>query len=153
MISQSKADLSMVPYGAIDLIYGFPTLESGHGFTNAQALMNIIEAILNVEYLYLRHTSPRTIRNAGTETGKVRPRYHAQAPLVGFAASIMTVAKTSLYFLQEYYGGWSMVKHNSALDLVRYYILPNVSKFVRVVAQPLTAGVSLLHVVFDRANG
>jgi hypothetical protein len=29
--------------------------------------------------------------------------------------------------MAEYYGGWSMVKHNSALDLVRYYFLPNVS--------------------------
>jgi hypothetical protein len=91
---------SMVPYGAIDLIYGFPTLESGHGFTNAQALMNIIEAILNLEYLYLRHTSPRTIRNAQTQVAKSRPAYHPQAPLVGFAASIMTAAKTLLYFLQ-----------------------------------------------------
>jgi hypothetical protein len=25
----------------------------------------------------------------------------------------------------EYYGGWSMVKHNSTADLIRYYIIPN----------------------------
>lgn len=139
-----RLTLSMVPYGAVDLIYGFPTFESGHGFTNAQALLNLIEAILNIEYLYLRHTSPRTIRNYSTSVAGKIPRYHPHAPLVGFAASTMTVAKTSLYFIQgalggcppqrrneclwvEYFGGYSMVKHNSTKDLIWYYILPNVS--------------------------
>ena len=137
----------MVPYGAIDLIYGFSTLESGHGFTNAQAALNIVEATLNSYFLFLRHTSVETAVG-----GKKAP-YHAHAPIVGFAASLMTLSKTALYFLQgesseadnagwllqrcssntvsllmaEYYGGWPSVKHNSALDLVRYYFLPNVS--------------------------
>ena len=60
--------------------------------------MNLIEATLNVEYLYLRHTSPRTLRNlAGDDK---RPKYHAHAPLVGFATVLMTGAKTALYFMQ-----------------------------------------------------
>ena len=84
----------MVPYGAIDLIYGFSTLESGHGFTNAQAALNIVEATLNSYFLFLRHTSVETAVG-----GKKAP-YHAHAPIVGFAASLMTLSKTALYFLQ-----------------------------------------------------
>jgi hypothetical protein len=50
---------------------------------------------LNVEYLYLRHTSPRSERKS---RGVVR--YHGHAPLVGFASALMTLAKTALYWLQ-----------------------------------------------------
>jgi uroporphyrin-III C-methyltransferase len=84
----------MVPYGAIDLIYGFSVLESGHGFTNAQAALNIVEATLNVYFLFLRHTSPVT------RVGGKKEPYNAHAPLVGFASSLMTLSKTALYFLQ-----------------------------------------------------
>ena len=105
--------------------------------------MNIIEAILNIEYLYLRHTSPHTIRL--TPNGESRPRYHAHAPLVGFAAALMTLAKTALYFIQgefageegsadgkpddvvEYYCGWCMVGHNDWFTLATVWVLPNVS--------------------------
>lgn len=90
----------MVPYGAIDLIYGFPTFEAGDGFTNAQALLNLIEATLNLEYIYLRHTSSRSSGTIGTAAGVKGVRYHGYAPLVGFAASLMTLSKTSLYFFQ-----------------------------------------------------
>jgi hypothetical protein len=55
----------------------------------------VIEVILNVEYLYLRHTSPRSERKS---RGVVR--YHGHAPLVGFASALMTLAKTALYWLQ-----------------------------------------------------
>ena len=107
------------------------------------ALLNIIEAILNIEYLYLRHTSPHTIRL--TPNGESRPRYHAHAPLVGFAAALMTLSKTALYFLQgefegressakgtaddalEYYCGWCMVGHNDWWTLAMVWVLPNVS--------------------------
>jgi uroporphyrin-III C-methyltransferase len=50
---------------------------------------------LNVEYLYLRHTSPRSERKS---RGVVR--YHGHAPLVGFASALMTLSKTALYWLQ-----------------------------------------------------
>ena len=90
----------MVPYGAIDHVYGFPALDAGDGFTNAQALCNLIEATLNLEYIYLRHTSPRSSRTTGTAAGVKGVRYHGYAPLVGFAASLMTLSKTSLYFFQ-----------------------------------------------------
>jgi hypothetical protein len=65
--------------------------------TDEIALMNVFEAILNVEYLYLRHTSSRTVK---LQPGQKDHRYHGHAPLVGFAAVVMTCAKTSLYMWQ-----------------------------------------------------
>jgi uroporphyrin-III C-methyltransferase len=59
--------------------------------------MNLFEAVLNVEYLYLRHFSSRTTRRSG---GQRDHSYHGHAPIVGFAATVMTCAKTTLYFWQ-----------------------------------------------------
>lgn len=52
--------------------------------------MNVIETVLNFEYLYLAHTS-------AYGSAKI---CHPTAPLVGFAAAIMTLSKTLLYWLQ-----------------------------------------------------
>jgi uroporphyrin-III C-methyltransferase len=65
--------------------------------TDPIALLNVIEVILNVEYLYLRHTSPRSERQK-SKSGVLR--YHGHAPLVGFASALMTLSKTALYWLQ-----------------------------------------------------
>lgn len=62
------------------------------------ALLNVIEAILNIEYLYLRHTSPHNAYYSSKSDD--RPNYHPHAPLIGFASALMTLAKTALYFLQ-----------------------------------------------------
>jgi hypothetical protein len=67
--------------------------------TDYSALLNVIEVILNVEYLYLRHTSPRSERKSRSSV----VRYHGHAPLVGFASALMTLAKTALYWLQGEY--------------------------------------------------
>jgi hypothetical protein len=61
------------------------------------ALMNLLEAMLNVEYLYLRHTSSRTTRST---TMSRDYGYHGHAPIVGFATVTMTWSKTALYFIQ-----------------------------------------------------
>jgi hypothetical protein len=49
------------------------------------------------------------------------------APLIGFTAAVMTLSKTVLYWLQEYYcsGNGCTVSHNSAQDLLVYWIIPN----------------------------
>lgn len=65
------------------------------------ALMNLLEAMLNVEYLYLRHTSSRTTRST---TMSRDYRYHGHAPIVGFATVTMTWSKTALYFIQGEHG-------------------------------------------------
>jgi uroporphyrin-III C-methyltransferase len=63
--------------------------------------MNLLEAMLNVEYLYLRHTSSRTTRST---TMSRDYRYHGHAPIVGFATVTMTWSKTALYFIQGEHG-------------------------------------------------
>ncbi|WWC92622.1 uroporphyrinogen-III C-methyltransferase [Kwoniella dendrophila CBS 6074] len=100
---------NLFQYSLVDYLYGQPGVDSGDGFTNAQALMNVIEVILALEYLYLRHTSPRT----SNKTSNPAHSYHAHAPLVGFAGALMTASKTALYFLQEYFCQWCMVGHNT----------------------------------------
>lgn len=72
------------------------------------AFMNIIETLLNLAYLYLAHVSA-----------------WPPAIIVGLSAAVMTVSKTWLYWLQEYYCGFCSIGHNSGKDLLVYWIIPN----------------------------
>ena len=107
-----------------------PSFLSGDGFTNAQgtcvphilsllfwlnsfdnstpALLNIIETLLNITYLYLAHIAQ-----------------WPPAPMIGFGAALMTLSKTFLYWTQEYYCGFCAVGHNNVSDLVFLWMLPN----------------------------
>ncbi|OCF34402.1 uroporphyrinogen-III C-methyltransferase [Kwoniella heveanensis CBS 569] len=115
------APYNMVPYSMVDYLYGQQAVDSGDGFTNAQALMNVIEVILAMEYLYLRHTSPRV----SSKTPNPAHHYHAHAPLVGFAGALMTLSKTALYFLQEYFCDWCMVGHNNRFTFWTVWVATN----------------------------
>ena len=113
-------------------VYGVKALQDGDGFTNAQckpmlsdracnmnlhlnlALLNIVETFMNLTYLYLAHISS-----------------WPPAPVIGFAAASMTLSKTVLYWAQEYYCNGCSVGHNSAQDLLVYWIIPN--GFVRFI--------------------
>lgn len=95
-------------YMNVDYIYGLPAFREGNGFTNAQSALNIIETLLNVIYLYLAHIV------------KWPP-----APIVGFASAAMTLAKTLLYWLQEYYCGYCAVGHNPFWRLIFLWVIPN----------------------------
>jgi len=94
-------------YQNIDYVYGLPAFTSHNGFTQAQASLNIFETSLNILYLYL-----------ATKKSPV-------AVLVGFAAVCLTVSKTVLYGLNEYFSGFSNIGHNDLRTLVVYWILPN----------------------------
>ena len=76
--------------------------------TSTSAFLNIVETILNVYYLYLAHIRASPI-----------------ATIVGFASIIMTLSKTVLYWLQEYFCGGCAVGHNSMKDLLLLWVLPN----------------------------
>lgn len=127
-------DFSSWPY--IHQVYGLPTLLSGNGFPNAQctyffelslsfffsfgqywvlslwqlksALLNIIETLLNIAYVYLAHVTQ-----------------WPAAPVIGFGSALMTLSKTVLYWAQEYYCGFCAVGHNNLWDLFFLYIIPN----------------------------
>ncbi|KZP32135.1 hypothetical protein FIBSPDRAFT_849117, partial [Athelia psychrophila] len=94
-------------YQEISYIYGVKALIEGDGFLNAQSFLNIIETSFNTLYLYCAHIS---------WTG---------APLIGFGTAVMTLCKTMLYGMQEYYCGGCSVGHNNLRDLVVYHFIAN----------------------------
>ncbi|KAI9804864.1 MAG: hypothetical protein M1825_001233 [Sarcosagium campestre] len=139
-------------YGAVDHSYGVRGWVEQDGFTAAQATMNAVETALYLFYLIgaLRiggaTTAAKPIKGrgaskaaaaaaAGKDKGLVswltRARVvkgdegAAQLVLVGFTAAIMTLAKTALYFLNEYFSGFSNISHNHFTSLLFFYIIPN----------------------------
>ena len=72
------------------------------------ALLNIIETLINIAYVYLAHIAQ-----------------WPAAPMIGFGSALMTLSKTILYWAQEYYCGFCAVGHNEIWDLVLLWILPN----------------------------
>ncbi|OCH88080.1 hypothetical protein OBBRIDRAFT_795611 [Obba rivulosa] len=95
-------------YQDIDYIYGWKAYEERDGFTNAQSLLNLVENVMNIAYLYLAHVK-------GTPA----------ATLLGFASAVMTLSKTALYWLQEYYCQGCSVGHNDLQTLIVYWVIPN----------------------------
>jgi hypothetical protein len=75
---------------------------------NKTAFMNLIETALNVAYLYLVHISQ-----------------WPPAAVIGFAGAVMTLSKTVLYFIQEYYCDYCMIGHNTFRDILVLWIIPN----------------------------
>lgn len=63
---------------------------------------------MNLYYVYLAHVAQ-----------------WPAAPVVGFAAVVMTLSKTVLYWLQEYFCGGCSVGHNNMVDLITLWIIPN----------------------------
>ena len=63
---------------------------------------------MNIGYLFLAHVKDSPV-----------------APLLGFASVVMTLSKTVLYWLQEYYCGGCSVGHNDFYTLFVYWIIPN----------------------------
>ncbi|KAK7052106.1 hypothetical protein R3P38DRAFT_2858603 [Favolaschia claudopus] len=96
------------PYSIYQRVYGIPALEEGDGFTNAQSLMNVLETLMNLFYLYTAHVSE-----------------WPAAPLIGFTAASLTLAKTILYLGAEYFCNYCAVGHNSLYDLTVYWLIPN----------------------------
>ncbi|KAI0708074.1 hypothetical protein C8T65DRAFT_650476 [Cerioporus squamosus] len=123
-------------YQEVDYVYGLRAYENGEGFTNAQSALNIVENFINIAYLYLAHV-------AGSPA----------APLVGFTSAVMTLSKTVLYWLQEYYCGGCSVGHNDFKTLLVYWIIPNglwllvPSYIIWVLGRDITAALR----VVDRA--
>lgn len=95
-------------YQNVDLVYGVEAFKRGDGFTNAQSFLNVIETLLNAVYLYTAHVA------------KWPP-----ATLVGFTAAALTLAKTVLYWAQEYFCNYCAVGHNDLQTLFIYWIIPN----------------------------
>ncbi|KAI3478697.1 hypothetical protein L1887_59334 [Cichorium endivia] len=99
-------------YMNIDYIYGLPAWDAKDGFPAAQTLMNVVESILNLFYVYLVHV-------------RATPSSRAVAPIYGLITVTMTLSKTILYVLNDYCCGWCKTGHNDLYTLIVYWILPN----------------------------
>lgn len=96
-------------YGQIDKIYGVKAFEDGDGFANAAAILNLLENFAAITYLVLVYAIKSDI-----------------APLFGYTGATVTLAKTILYLAQEYYCGWCAIGHNDFVDVLAYWVCPNV---------------------------
>ena len=84
-------------YGEINHLHGLNAYTAKSGFPSAQAIMNIVESTLSLEYIYLVHLGGKSKRISKVTNAK---RADPKAPLIGFAAAVMTLSKTLLYWLQ-----------------------------------------------------
>jgi nicotinamide riboside transporter PnuC len=97
-------------YGRVDYVYGFKALEEKNGFTAAQGMLNLVETLGYMAYLWIVWRSGSQANNTegtgapsrksvgwigaarsvgGTEAGV--------AVLIAFATAVMTLNKTVLY--------------------------------------------------------
>jgi hypothetical protein len=138
-------------YGKIDYIYGWKAFNEHNGFTAAQGLMNIVESLFYIYYLYILYTygkpSPAPGRGAPKRStvgflGEERylsGKMAGIALLVLFSSSLMTFSKTVLYGktfllsvkhvlifsgLNESFSGFQNIGHNDLLTLVTLWIIP-----------------------------
>lgn len=83
-------------YSTVDYVYGFPAYNGRDGFTGAQSSLNIVETLGYLVYLAI-------VWKVGTSQGlnglqrRIEGRWGASAALLGFAISVMTLSKTTLY--------------------------------------------------------
>ncbi|KAH9903610.1 hypothetical protein F4778DRAFT_734800 [Xylariomycetidae sp. FL2044] len=111
-------------YGEVDHVYGWKAFNAGSGFTSAQGFLNAVETAMYLFYVavYFRDGVARA-PSAAARTLSGKPA--ALAVLVAFSAAVMTVSKTALYWLQEYFSGYDNIGHNSMQDLIILWIIPN----------------------------
>ncbi|KFZ08993.1 hypothetical protein V502_09008 [Pseudogymnoascus sp. VKM F-4520 (FW-2644)] len=122
-------------YGRTDYIYGWKAYNEKNGFTAAQTVMNLIETVGYVTYLGLilkfgkqsvahGRGAPKNAGWLGQERSLTGDKA-AYAALVAYSSAILTVAKTMLYWLNEYYSGFGNIGHNTLPDLILLWIIPN----------------------------
>lgn len=124
-------------YAAIDHVYGSPGWENRDGFGGAQGALNAVEVILYGLYAMIiyNHGVP-TASGTGLQISKgvgawyaggrkVRGKVGNRALIIGFAAAVMTLSKTVLYYFNEYFSGFANVGHNDWLTLFFFYGVMN----------------------------
>lgn len=113
-------------YGTVDHVYGFKAWERHEGFAGAQGMLNLVETVCYCVYLGMIFQLGETMGSREGGTRRVlRGRAGAIAVLVCFAAAVMTLSKTVLYWLNEYYSGFDNIGHNDLQTLILMWIIPN----------------------------
>ncbi|KAI2642668.1 hypothetical protein GGS21DRAFT_186020 [Xylaria nigripes] len=108
-------------YGEIDHVYGWKAFNADTGFTGAQGLLNVVETLMYIYYAMVYYQNAVIIDSRKVIVG----RKAALAVLVGFSAAVMTLSKTVLYWLCEYFSGFDNIGHNKLEDLILLWIIPN----------------------------
>lgn len=108
-------------YGTIDGVYGFKAWHAREGFTAAQGLLNLVESVMYVVYLWLALRRGADGQWRSSAAGR---REGAAGLLVGFSAAVMTLSKTVLYWAREYYCDFDNIGHNDAVTLFFLWIIP-----------------------------
>ena len=82
-------------YGEVDGMYGFKQWDLKNPFAAAQSLMNVVETVMYLVYLWLwsSYGKPVVSGNRKAIGGKIG----GLTVLLGFSAAVMTVSKTVLY--------------------------------------------------------
>lgn len=109
-------------YGKVDHMYGFKQWNLGNGFTAAQACLNVVETVMYLVYLGVWYRAAEGVKTA--DRRRIAGRAGALAVVLGLSASVMTVSKTVLYWLNEYFSGFDNIGHNTPWDLVLLWIIP-----------------------------
>ncbi|KAM3521993.1 hypothetical protein MY4038_008794 [Beauveria bassiana] len=111
-------------YGEVDHVYGWKAFHAKSGFTAAQGALNAVETVMYLVYAWAFFA--KTVDDAGVGGKRaVTGRRGAQAVLIGFSAAVMTLSKTILYWLNEYYSGFDNIGHNDLVSLIFLWIIPN----------------------------
>ncbi|KAF1958369.1 hypothetical protein CC80DRAFT_408964 [Byssothecium circinans] len=143
-------------YAAIDHLYGTPGWENKDGFGGGQGFLNAIEAVLYGLYgMILYNHGEFAERGSGVEAGegvkgwllggaKVKGRKGNQALIIGFAAAVMTLSKTVLYYAVEYYSEFANVRHNDWPTLILFYGIMNGMWVIFPAYMTITFGADIL---------
>ncbi|KAI0199626.1 hypothetical protein F4808DRAFT_432314 [Astrocystis sublimbata] len=108
-------------YSEVDYVYGWKAFNAKSGFTGAQGFLNVVETLMYIYYAFVWYQNAVPVGGRKVVVG----RKAATAVLVAFSAGIMTLSKTVLYWLCEYYSGYDNIGHNSLRDLIFLWIIPN----------------------------
>lgn len=131
-------------YGTVDHVYGWPAWENRVGFTGAQATLNAFETAFYIWYLvvigkrvasgdgFVRGIALKSLNPFARFDENGRPKLIvrggsdvATAVVICFASFVMTLSKTLLYALNEYFSDWSNVRHNSWATIFWLWIMVN----------------------------
>ncbi|KAF2020607.1 hypothetical protein BU24DRAFT_3891 [Aaosphaeria arxii CBS 175.79] len=122
-------------YANVDYVYGQPGWDHKDGFGGAQAVLNLVEVIFYGLYIMIvyNHGKPAA-GGRGLQVGvkgwlsggvRIEGRKGNQALIMGFAAAVMTLSKTTLYYLNEYFSDFKNTWHNDWSHFIFLYIIMN----------------------------
>ncbi|GKT47818.1 uncharacterized protein ColSpa_07999 [Colletotrichum spaethianum] len=112
-------------YGEVDYVYGWKAFNARSGFTSAQGALNAVETFMYLVYVWLYFSRGKAVEGPAGVKKAVGGRAGALAIVIGFSAAVMTLSKTILYWANEYFSGFDNIGHNTPMDLLFMWIIPN----------------------------